>query len=78
MMASTSLGKESALRTRFAVATGDIAIDQDADLEYDPQDFPGMVAPAVVVSILLFRIDLPNVQLGLIFGLVAVGCLLRY
>ena len=42
---SVNLGKGAALRTGFAAATGDIVIVHDADLEYDPQDFPRMIAP---------------------------------
>jgi len=37
-------GKGRALRTGFAKATGDTVVVQDADLEYDPNDFKAMVA----------------------------------
>ena len=41
-------GKTEALKTGFRLTQGDIVIVQDADLEYDPQEIPDVIAPILM------------------------------
>jgi glycosyltransferase involved in cell wall biosynthesis len=40
-------GKGAAVRTGFSHSTGDLILIQDADLEYDPEDWPKLIAPVL-------------------------------
>ena len=45
IMHDVNRGKGAALRTGFAHATGDVVVVQDADMEYDPREFPILLQP---------------------------------
>jgi glycosyltransferase involved in cell wall biosynthesis len=47
LMHEANRGKGASVRTGLALATGDYVLIQDADLEYDPDDWPRLISPVM-------------------------------
>jgi glycosyltransferase involved in cell wall biosynthesis len=60
IMHSVNQGKGAALRTGFSHATSEFVIVQDADLEYDPSEYPLVLEPLLDHRVLYFWHSLGN------------------
>ena len=81
-----NLGKGAALRTGISHATAPIVIIQDADLEYDPTEYPEITAKVARLGVRIYEVAISyhgrtyaeGKKIGWKDGFSAIRCILKY